>query len=232
MGGILSGDADQLVPWVNNYLARSADTPLPRVHHCNLGTLRNINLCHLVEFEVETKVSCDFLVTIHNVQGMKRARVTHLAPVTSSTRDRKDSKSTRGVADVVLEITFGVLSGTLSMVPLDRHCGLTGKISSKLINCVEKHFTVGSSTRPVRVKLLFSPERRMKFTVVNVDLGTINIDCLRFLPEGIREKIAATISEKIQTFLQLFFGHATNTQEIITKFYSTSWTKMKEDENS
>lgn len=164
----------------------TTNLPLAHLERSDLGTLR-----HIFQFEFPTKVGCDFLVSIHNVEGGEGAFIPHL----SITPER-----------VEVEIIFGVLRGTLSLLPLDKNCGLAGKPIAKLINCREKNFTIGSPNRPIIIKALINRSPTFDPSI-EVDLGMIDIDCLHFLPKSVKRHIADNMSIAVEKFLANYLSH-------------------------
>lgn len=197
MGGLLSTkNVEKLIPRANRYLADSANKALPHLRDCNLGTLKNIQLCDLAEFKIETKISCDFLITIHNIKGIHNARITHLSR-------RSDTDM-----ELYVEVTLGVLNGALSMIPTDENCGLTGRLTSKMIDCKESYFVIGSVEKPVKIFLAARILPKSGVKVLSVDLGMIDVGCLHFLPSSVKNKISKSLAEKVESFLNDLVGEA------------------------
>jgi hypothetical protein len=115
---------------------------------------------------------------------------------------------------VDLEITFGQLTGNVSVEPIN--CNkLTGRLASLMIkNCHHSRVLLGSKKDPivVRTSILFplskSRDKRMKPHILSfyLDVGKVElVDCLEFYQRhfpSINTKLTTIISEKIGEFLQ------------------------------
>jgi hypothetical protein len=95
---------------INNYLDAfiAQDQSLGVYQNCSMGILKNIKLCHLVEFDTPTKVSCALKVTLHDLKGAENIRISHLDYQVDPTQN---------TFELQLTIDFGQLVGTMSMVP-------------------------------------------------------------------------------------------------------------------
>lgn len=101
---------DMIPTFINDCIARSADTLLPGVDECKIGTLRNIQLCNLMDFRTPTGISCDFQVSLHSITGAENIRITNFSYDTGSAGADDDEQLLFNI-----EIAFGVLVGTMSM---------------------------------------------------------------------------------------------------------------------
>lgn len=170
-----------------------------------MGTLRTIELCDLVQFQFPTKVSCDAQLTLHNILGTENSRVTQF----------NYYRTAEQTIDLDVELTFGVLTGRLSLTPTEENCGFSGHFTSKAFTCPNSTLILGTPEMPCKIQVSFSiPAQCEKPSQVSirtlvVTLGPLNSDCfafLQYLPESIKAKISETLAQKAQAFLKIMLN--------------------------
>lgn len=191
---------------INNYITGfyANDRTLGQYEKCNLGTLKNIQLCNIVEFDVPTKVSCDLKITLHNLKGAEQIHISKLdfEHVVNS-----------NVFELILEITFGQLTGNLSMIPTKANCGWTGKLTSRAVTCVKENIIIGSIERPAKLKLRMqipfecTHPTEAKIVALEIDLGKLTVTCFKildWLPTFVQTTILTNLSNQVSLFLKKF----------------------------
>ena len=123
----------------------------PKGSECKIGTLRNIQLCDIVKFRAPTKISCDFEIWLHSIAGAENMRITHFSYATVGLNDDKLLFN--------LEITFGILTATMSMTSTGENCGTLGwgHATAVMLACKNTTVKIGSENKPVKLNLSLNP---------------------------------------------------------------------------
>lgn len=190
---------------------------------CQLGTLRNIQLCHLMEnIRVPTGVSCDFYVTLHSIMGAEKMRIVEFTfaqqpgrPANSSTKESSSADGAR-FALLTLGVNFGVLTGRMSTKSTGENCGLTGSWTASALTCPDNNVILGTAENPVRARLAIHIPMEcenpsdVELTEFDINIGSVVLDCFRLstaLPAAVNAKLTSTLSFYLSRFLKTFLSN-------------------------
>ena len=163
---------DVLREFLNGYLGKNKD--LPKIDGCELGTLKDVNLCNFVRLDIKSRFMCDLILHATGIHGLDGIYVSEASVAFDST-----SKE----LSVMLEVRSTKLVVDMDFIPTNIECNSwTDPVYKYFINaCSHTQVVVGEQNEIViRISLVHDQATTTtEISIDNLEMGGLTITCLQ-----------------------------------------------------